>query len=67
MSWLKPNLATDVSCDNNTELHSFTAFLTVTETNNVDREIKSLSDLKEGDIVRGYVKNCSDCGVFVRY
>lgn len=41
--------------------------LTVTETSNVDREIKSLKDLKEGDLVRGYVKSCSDCGVFVRY
>ncbi|KAJ7376225.1 hypothetical protein OS493_036048 [Desmophyllum pertusum] len=30
-----------------------------------DREIKSLSDLKEGIIVRGYVKSCSDVGVFV--
>lgn len=33
----------------------------------MDREIKCLSDLKEGQIVRGYVKTCSDVGVFVRY
>ena len=32
----------------------------------MDREIKSLDDLKEGDIIRGYVKSCSDVGVFVR-
>lgn len=52
---------------NNTELHSSIAFLTVTGIDKADREIKSLSDLKEGDIVQGYVKSCSDCGVFVRY
>lgn len=33
----------------------------------IDREIKNLADLNKGDIVRGYVKNCSDVGVFVRY
>ena len=32
----------------------------------MDREIKGLDDLKEGDIIRGYVKSCSDVGVFVR-
>lgn len=32
----------------------------------MDREIKSLDDLKEGDIIRGYVKSYSDVGVFVR-
>jgi len=37
----------------------------VAESKKMDREIKSLSDLKEGDIVRGYVKSCSDVGVFV--
>ena len=41
------------------------AFVTVVD-KNMDREIKSLSDLKEGNIVRGYVKSCSDVGVFVR-
>ncbi|XP_015771536.1 PREDICTED: protein RRP5 homolog [Acropora digitifera] len=34
-------------------------------TKEIDREIKSLDDLNKGDIVRGYVKNCSDVGVFV--
>lgn len=37
------------------------------DTIKMDREIKCLSDLKEGQIVRGYVKTCSDVGVFVRY
>ena len=32
----------------------------------MDREIKGLDGLKEGDIIRGYVKSCSDVGVFVR-
>lgn len=36
-------------------------------TKEIDREIKTLDDLKKGDIVRGYVKNCSNVGVFVRY
>ncbi|XP_022789365.1 protein RRP5 homolog [Stylophora pistillata] len=37
----------------------------VTSVNEEDREIKSISDLKEGDIIRGFVKSCSDVGVFV--
>ena len=42
------------------------AFVSVADGEKMDREIKILSDLKEGDIVRGYVKSCSDVGVFVR-
>ena len=41
--------------------------VTVSDPKKVDKEIKSLADLKDGDIVRGYVKRCSDVGVFVRY
>ncbi|KAL9983734.1 hypothetical protein ACROYT_G005955 [Oculina patagonica] len=37
----------------------------VVGTDKLDREIKSLDELKEGKIVRGYVKSCSDFGVFV--
>ncbi|XP_068709241.1 protein RRP5 homolog [Montipora foliosa] len=37
----------------------------VSDPKKVDKEIKSLADLKDGDIVRGYVKRCSDVGVFV--
>ncbi|RMX61399.1 hypothetical protein pdam_00018294 [Pocillopora damicornis] len=37
----------------------------VANTNEEDREINSISDLKEGDIIRGFVKSCSDVGVFV--
>lgn len=31
-----------------------------------DAEVKSLADLKEGQILRGYVANVSDKGIFVR-
>lgn len=41
--------------------------VSILATKEIDREIKSLDDLNKGDIVRGYVKNCSDVGVFVRY
>ena len=32
----------------------------------VDRQIAALEDIHEGDILRGYIKSCSDVGVFVR-
>ena len=44
----------------------FWVLCTVANTNEEDREINSISDLKEGDIIRGFVKSCSDVGVFVR-
>lgn len=48
-------------------LHYFYGgFLSVAGGEKMDREIKGLDDLKEGDIIRGYVKSCSDVGVFVR-
>ena len=31
-----------------------------------DKDIQTLSDIEEGDLVRGYIKRCSDVGVFVR-
>lgn len=33
----------------------------------VDRFIDSFDDIKEGDILRGYVKSATKVGVFVRY
>lgn len=32
-----------------------------------DRSICSYDDIKEGDIIRGYVKSGTKVGVFVRY
>jgi ribosomal protein S1 len=31
-----------------------------------DKDIQSLNDIEEGNIVRGYVKAVTDVGVFVR-
>lgn len=36
-------------------------------TEKCDKDIQSLNDFEEGDIVRGYVKAVTDVGVFVRY
>ena len=36
-------------------------------TEKCDKDIQSLNDFEEGDIVRGYVKAATDVGVFVRY
>ena len=41
-------------------------YFTVDESKPKDREIKNLTELNDGEIVRGYVKSCSDVGVFVR-
>lgn len=36
-------------------------------TEKYDKDIQSLNDFEEGDIIRGYVKAVTDVGVFVRY
>ena len=32
-----------------------------------DPAVRTMDDLHENDILRGYVKACTSCGVFVRY
>ena len=42
----------------------FPIFLVLT---GIDKVVNGYDDLKEGDIIRGYVKACTKVGVFVRY